>query len=61
VHRADYTLLSVVLPPGAREVRLWFASTSYPLGRLVTALSLLITLGLFAVPLWRGRRSAARA
>jgi len=57
VHRADYTLLSVVLPPGAREVRLWFASRSYPLGKVVTALALLITLGLYAVPL--RRRSVA--
>ncbi len=60
VHRADYTLLSVVLPPGAREVRLWFASTSYPLGKVVTAVALLMTLGLYAVPLWRRRRGAVR-
>jgi hypothetical protein len=58
VHRADYTLLSVVLPPGTREVRLWFASSSYPLGKVVTAVALLITLGLYAVPLWRRRRSS---
>jgi hypothetical protein len=57
VHRADYTLLSVVLPPGAREVRLWFASSAYSHGQLVTAVALLITLGLFAVPLWQRRRS----
>jgi hypothetical protein len=61
VHRADYTLLSVVLPPGAREVRLWFASSAYSRGQLVTAVALLITLALFAVPLWRGRRSGAHA
>jgi uncharacterized membrane protein YfhO len=61
VHRADYTLLSVVLPPGAREVRLWFASSAYSRGQLVTAVALLITLALFAVPLWRGRRSEAHA
>jgi hypothetical protein len=48
----------VVLPPGAREVRLWFASSSYPLGKVVTTLALLITLGLYAVPL-RRRRSVA--
>jgi hypothetical protein len=59
VHRADYTLLSVVLPPGAREVRLWFASSSYPLGKVVTAVALLITLGLYAVPLWRRRPGTA--
>jgi hypothetical protein len=59
VHRADYTLLSVVLPPGAREVRLWFQSSSYPLGKMVMIVALLITLTLYAVPLWRRRRSAA--
>jgi hypothetical protein len=59
VHRADYTLLSVVLPPRAREVRLWFASSSYPLGKVVTAVALLITLGLYAVPLWRRRPGTA--
>jgi hypothetical protein len=57
VHRADYTLLSVVLPPGAHDVRLWFASSAYARGKLVTAVALLITLGLLALPLWRRRRS----
>ena len=42
VLRADYTLLSVVLPPGAREVRLWFASAAYARGKLVTAVALLV-------------------
>jgi len=59
VHRADYTLLSVVLPPGAREVRLWFASSSYPLGKMITVVALMITLALYAVPLWR-RRDGSR-
>jgi hypothetical protein len=59
VHRADYALLSVVLPPGAREVRLWFASTAYPRGKLVTGVALLATLGLLAAPLWTRRRSPA--
>jgi hypothetical protein len=58
VHRADYALLSVVVPPGAREVRLWFASTAYPRGKMVTALALLVTLALLAAPLWNRWRSA---
>ena len=61
VHRADYALLSVVLPPGAREVRLWFASRAYPRGKLVTAISLLATLALLGAPLWTRRRSTANA
>jgi uncharacterized membrane protein YfhO len=58
VHRADYALLSVVVPPGAREVRLWFASTAYPRGKMVTALALLVTLALLAAPLWNRWRNA---
>jgi hypothetical protein len=59
VLRADNTLLSVVLPPGAREVRFRFASSSYPRGKLVTAIALLISLALLAAPLWTRRRSTA--
>jgi uncharacterized membrane protein YfhO len=58
VHRADYALLSVVLPPGAREVRLWFASAAYPRGKMVTAVALLAALALLAAPLWSRGRSA---
>jgi hypothetical protein len=53
--RGDYTLLSVPLPPGAKEVRLWFASSTYGKGKLVTALALLVALGLCAAPLWQRR------
>jgi hypothetical protein len=58
VHRADYTLVSVVLPPGAREVHLWFASSAYPRGKLVTGLALLVTLALVAAPAWPRRSSS---
>jgi uncharacterized membrane protein YfhO len=61
VHRADYTMLSVVLPAGAKEVRLWFASAAYVHGKIVTALALLITLALFLGPRWRHRRSIRHA
>jgi len=57
VHRADYTMLSVVLPPGAREVQLWFSSAAYVRGKIVTALALLITLALFGAPRWSRWRS----
>jgi hypothetical protein len=58
VLRGDYTLLSVVLPPGAREVRLHFASAAYTRGKLVTALALLLALGLMLGPLWSRRKVA---
>jgi hypothetical protein len=39
-------------------VRLWFASTAYPRGKMVTALALLVTLALLAAPLWNRWRNA---
>jgi hypothetical protein len=60
VLRGDYTLLSVALPPGAREVRLHFASAAYARGKIVTTFALLLVLGLMLQPLW-GRRKTARA
>jgi hypothetical protein len=59
VRRGDFALLSVVLPPGAKEVQLHFASAEYAKGRLITFLALLVTIGLFAWPL-RKRWSGAR-
>jgi uncharacterized membrane protein YfhO len=59
LHRADHTLLSVVLPPGAREVTLQFASAAYARGKLVTLAALLVALALLAAPLWQRRRSPA--
>jgi hypothetical protein len=58
VYRADHTLLSVVLPPGAREVRLRFASAAYARGKLVTLAALLVTFGLLAAAWWPRRRTA---
>ena len=57
VHRADHALISVVLPPGAREVSLHFASAAYARGKLVTLAALLVTALLLATPLWTRRRS----
>jgi hypothetical protein len=61
VVRADYTLLSVVLPPGAREVTFRFASAAYARGQLVTLAAVLVTFALLAAPWWPWRRSSARA
>jgi hypothetical protein len=47
VLRANHTLLSVVLPPGAREVVLEFDSRAYRRGRAVTLVSLAGLLALF--------------
>jgi hypothetical protein len=59
VLRGDYTLITVPVPPGAREVRLEFASAAYRQGRWITWLALLAIAGLLAWPLvQRSRRHA---
>jgi hypothetical protein len=55
VHRGDHALLTVELPPGAREVRLNFASTDYTRGKIVTLLALLVILALFVLSVRQGR------
>ena len=59
IYRADHTLLSVVLPPGAREVTLHFASAAYARGKWVTLMALLVTLALLAAAWWPRRGSPA--
>lgn len=56
--RADHALLSVVVPPGAREVTLDFSSAAYARGKLVTLGALLVALALVLVPALRARRAA---
>ena len=52
VLRGDYTLLSVALPPGAREVRLWFASAPTRGASWSPPSRCSLTLALLAAPLW---------
>jgi uncharacterized membrane protein YfhO len=53
--RAQYSLLSVALPPGAREVVLEVRSTAYQRGRMISLASLGATLLLLLVPAFRRR------
>ena len=53
VRRADHTLLSVDLPPGATRVDLVFSSRAFVAGKWITAASLLLTMLWFAVSLRR--------
>jgi hypothetical protein len=55
VLRAQHTLLSVVVPPGAKGVAFEFRSPEYVRGRLITLLSLGIVAGVFLVPRFRRR------
>jgi hypothetical protein len=53
--RGDYALLSVALPPGAREVQFTFSSRAYARGKLVTLVALLVAAALCAAQFWRRR------
>jgi uncharacterized membrane protein YfhO len=46
VRRADHALLSVDLPPGAKQVTLTFDSPEYATGKMVSLVSLLLALAL---------------
>jgi hypothetical protein len=59
VLRGDYTLITVPVPPGAREVRLDFASPAYRMGRWITWVALLVIAGLLAWPVIQRRRAHA--
>jgi hypothetical protein len=51
--RAQHTLLSVTVPPGAKEVAFEFRSPEYERGRLITLFSVVVLAGLFLVPRFR--------
>lgn len=57
-HRGQFALITVELPPGAREVTLEFRSGAYATGRMVTLISLALALGLLVIPAIRERRRA---
>ncbi len=57
VLRAQNTLLSVVLPPGAKEVTLEFDGAEYHRGKLISILSALGVLGLFAAAFLAQRKA----
>jgi hypothetical protein len=54
-YRGDAAMLSVALPPGAREVTFRFDMDSYHTGRMLALLSLVGALGLVGAGLVRGR------
>ena len=52
VRRADHTLISVDIPPGAKEVRLWFDSPTYARGKMISVVSLLLAAAMMFVPMF---------
>jgi uncharacterized membrane protein YfhO len=59
VLRGDHALITVALPPGAREVTLDFDSPEYARGRLVSLVALLAIAGLWSWTFVRRRRLAS--
>src|SRR5206468_10738158 len=55
VLRAQNTLLSVVVPPGAKDVSLQFRSPEYQRGKLISLASLLALAALLLLPGFLGR------
>jgi hypothetical protein len=56
VHRGDQGLIALAVPPGAKEVSLTFHDDGYAKGKLITAISTLLALGLILVPAVRRGR-----
>ena len=59
VGRADFSLIGVELPAGARTVQLDFTSPSYERGKVITWIAVLFGFLLLATGVWRDRRLLA--
>jgi hypothetical protein len=59
VGRADFTLIGVQLPEGAKKVELFFDDRAYEKGKIFTLLSLLITALMIGFGVVRERRAVA--
>ena len=57
--RADYTLIGVELPSGARSVELNFTSPSYQRGKVITWIAIAFGLLMLGAGIWRDRRRLA--
>jgi len=54
--RADFTLIGVELPEGAKSIELEFTSPTYQTGKTVTWIAILIAVAALAAGVWRDRR-----
>jgi hypothetical protein len=59
IGRADYTLIGVELPAGARTVALDFTSPTYEQGKVITWIAIMVGLLMLAAGTWRDRRRFA--
>lgn len=60
IHRGNHALMTIVIPPGAREVALDFESPDYALGKAISLLAVLAIAGLSGWTLLTKRRLAQR-
>jgi hypothetical protein len=59
IGRADYTLIGVELPQGARSIELVFTSPSYERGKTITWVAIAIGVLMLGAGIWRDRRRFA--
>jgi hypothetical protein len=59
IGRADYTLIGVDLPPGARSIELNFTSPSYERGKTITCVAIAVGLLMLGAGIWRDRSRLA--
>jgi hypothetical protein len=59
IGRANYSLIGVELPTGARRIELNFTSPSYQRGKLITWIAIAVGLIMLGAGLWRDRRRLA--
>ena len=59
IGRADYTMIGVELPPGARSVELNFTSPTYVKGKMITWVAIALGFLMLGAGFWRDRRRLA--
>jgi uncharacterized membrane protein YfhO len=59
IGRADYSLIGVELPQGARTIELRFTSPAYQRGKTITWLAIILGILLLGAGGWRDRRRLA--
>ena len=61
VYRADYNLIGVPLPAGARNVELTFRDPAYGIGKAITVVAVLFAVGVLGIGVVLDRRRARLA
>ena len=59
IGRADYTMIGVELPAGARSIELNFTSPAYEKGKVITWVAIVLGFLMLGAGVWRDRRRLA--